>query len=130
MTPNSPQSTEVKAALDKLIHSVSNEQFEILDAIYHQSMKIYMLDGNDDLTQMDKTGFMNHVSEATKSAEEPHTWAKYHLVEADETNGHVIISRRVNLTGELQTITLSIDFVFEDGRWQITREIIFAGVIK
>lgn len=127
MTPNSPQAVEVKTALDELIQSASSSEFTILESIYHDDMSIYLLDGNIELNRMDKKGFIEHVIRGTESAEAPNIWAKYHLVEADETNGHVIISRKVNLTGKEQIVSLSIDFKFEDNRWQIIREVIFAG---
>ncbi|MGQ7845184.1 hypothetical protein ACUNV4_11955 [Granulosicoccus sp. 3-233] len=53
-------------------------------------------------------------------------WAQYHLVEADDTRGHILISRRNNVTGRRQLLTLSIDFVLEDDRWQISREVIMS----
>lgn len=125
MKPDSPQAVEVKAVLDKLIHSVTEQGFDILESTYHEKMRIYLLEGSNALHLMDKEGFKKHVTEATKTAEAPNIWAKYHLVEADEKNGHVVISRKVNLTGAEQVVTLSIDFVYEDDRWQITREVIF-----
>lgn len=127
MKTNSSQAAQVKSSIDKLILSATNKDFDILESIYHDSMTIYMLDGNNDLHQMNKAQFKDHVTASTNAAEVPQDWAKYHLVEADETNGHVIISRKVNLTGELQIVTLSIDLIFEEDRWQITREVIFAG---
>jgi hypothetical protein len=125
MTPDSPQAIDLKSTLDKLVHAASNQDFTMLDTIYHQNMRIYLLEGSDALHQMDKAGFKKHVIESTQSAQKPNIWAKYHLVEANETQGHIIISRKVNLTGSEQIVTLSIDFVFEDDRWQITREVIF-----
>lgn len=127
MTPDSPQALEVRVALDELIHSASNFDFTILELIYHDEMSIYLIDGNLDLHRMDKAGFIEQVIQGTESAETPNIWAKFHLVEADDTNGHVIISRKVNLTGKEQIVTLSIDLVYEDDRWQIIREVIFAG---
>lgn len=127
MSPDSPQAQEVKQSLDALIHSASNAHFDILETLYHDHMKIYMLDPNRDLHIMEKRGFIDHLTESLKEGKHPSTWAKYHVVEADEKYGHVVISRKVNLTGEEQLITLSIDFVYESGRWQITREMIFAS---
>lgn len=127
MSPDSPQATELKKELDKLIASAASEDFSILDNIYHDNMQIYLLDANNTLHRMDKPGFKQHVIESTKTAQAPQIWSKYHLVEADKHNGHIIISRKVNLTGEQQLVTLSIDFVFEDDRWQITREVIFVS---
>lgn len=121
---DSPQATEVKAALDELIASASASEFDILDRIYHDNMQIFMLGEDGEVQRNDKAGFIRHVTESTEAAIEPNIWAKYHSVEANETQGHVVISRRVNLTGSEKIVTLSIDFVHEDGRWQITREII------
>ena len=126
MKSDSPQAVEVKKVLDELINLASSAHFDILETLYHDDMNIYMLDPNRELHIMDKRGFINHLTESTKDGNFPSTWAKYHLVEADEKHGHVVISRKVNLTGEEQLITLSIDFVYESNRWQITREMIFA----
>lgn len=125
MSPNTPQAAEVKAAIDGLIQSASNAEFDILEEIYHDDMQIYMFDPDRNLNQMDKRAFSQHVTTSTEAAEAPNIWAKYHLVEADEKEGHVLISRKVNLTGEERIVTLSIDLVREDDRWQITREVIF-----
>lgn len=127
MTPNSPHAADVKAALDALIQSATHADFGILDKMYHADMKIYMFDPDNNLNVSDKAAFTAHVKKSTEGTQAPSTWAKYHLVEADETHGHVLISRKVDLTGTLQIVTLSIDFVFEDGRWQIMREVIFVG---
>lgn len=124
MTPNSSQTAEVKAAIDGLIHSASNYDFSVLERIYHDDMKIFMIGPEGAMNQSDKAGFIKHVTDKTNEAETPHIWSKYHLVEADEHCGHVVISRKVNLTGEMQIVTLSIDLIFEDDRWQITREVI------
>lgn len=127
MTPNSPQAAAVKSALDDLIQSATHADFGILDKMYHADMRIYMFGPDGQLHVSDKTAFTQHVKKSAEGAKPPSDWAKYHLVEADETRGHVLISRKVDLTGTLQIVTLSIDFVFEDGRWQIIREVIFTG---
>ena len=124
MTPNSPQAADVKAAIDGLIHSASTFDFSVLERIYHDDMKIFMMGPEGSVNQSDKAGFIKHVTDKTNETGTPDTWSKFHLVEADERNGHVVISRKVNLTGEMQIVTLSIDLIFEDGRWQITREVI------
>ena len=125
MKSDSPQAKEVRAEIDRLIESATSGQFEILDHMYHEDMKIYLFDADDNLHISDKEAFKKHVIESTRSAPSPNISAKYHVVEADEANGHVLISRKVNLTGKEQLVTLSIDLVFEAGRWQITREVIF-----
>jgi len=124
MTPDSPEAVDVKAAIENLIHSASTYDFSVLEHIYHDDMKIFMIGPEGVVNQSDKIGFIKHVTDATMEAETPHIWSKYHLVEADENDAHVVISRKVNLTGEIQIVTLSIDLTFEDDRWQITREVI------
>lgn len=128
MTPNSPQAAEVKAEIDKLIDHASRGELDILETLYHDDMNIYMLGGGGEDTELqiiDKPGFIAHLNDTIKGGDFPSTWAKFHIVEADEKNGHVVISRKTNLGTEGKVISLSIDFVFEDGRWQITREVIF-----
>lgn len=124
MTPDTQQAAQVKASIDGLIQAVSNREFDVLDRIYHDDMKIFMVSADGQVNQSDKAGFISHVVEKTEAADAPQTWAKYHLVEADERNGHVVISRKVNLSGEMKVVTLSIDLVHQDDRWQITREVI------
>lgn len=114
----------VKATLDALINGVSGHSFEVLEQIYHRDMRTYLLADDGSLMQNDKPGFMAHVRDAMGATLDPDPWADYHLVEADDTNGHVLISRKNNVTNRKQLVTLSIDFVLEDDRWQITREII------
>lgn len=128
MTPNSTQAKVVKDTLDNLIHSVSNAQLDVLETLYHENMTIYMLDESKDLHLMGKRDFIDYLKLSTKDGNVPNTWAKYHRVEADEKHGLVLISRKINLGGgKERDITLSIDFIFEDDRWQITREVIFSG---
>ena len=127
MNANPTQVKVIKETLDNLIHSASNAHLDILETLYHDDMKIYMFDKNHDLHQMSKRDFIDYLKLSSGENNTPSTWAKYHIVEADEKNGHVLIDRKVNLGGgEQLDVTLSIDFVFESGRWQITREVIFS----
>ncbi|MEX0349205.1 MAG: hypothetical protein AB3N15_07235 [Paracoccaceae bacterium] len=124
MTTDHPQATAVKATLDDLIAGVSGHALDVLERTYHEDMQIYLMMGSETLVRNDKPGFMAHIQEVMGDAVDHNVWARYHLVEADDTNGHILISRKNNLTGQEEIITLSIDFVFEDGRWQIIREVI------
>lgn len=126
MTPDHPNAAAVKSTLDGLINNVSGHSFEVLDRVYHRDMRTYLLVDGDALMQNDKDGFMAHVQESMGQATDPDPWARYHLIEADDSRGHVLISRRNNVTGRKQLVTLSIDFVLEDDRWQISREVIMS----
>ncbi|WP_299726521.1 hypothetical protein [uncultured Tateyamaria sp.] len=124
MTESHPNAAAVKEALDGLIHGVSGHSFEVLDALYHQDMQTYVLLNDNTLIRNDKTGFMEFIRGNMGALKDDSPWVKYHLVEADDTHGHIVISRKNDATGRYQLISLSIDFVFEDGRWQIAREIV------
>lgn len=124
MTENHANAASVQEALDGLIHGVSGHSFEVLDNLYHRDMQTYVLLNDGTLKRNDKNGFMAFIKENMGALKDDNPWVKYHLVEADDTRGHIVVSRKNNATGRYQLISLSIDFVFEDGRWQITREII------
>ncbi|WP_171102049.1 nuclear transport factor 2 family protein [Ruegeria sp. HKCCD7255] len=124
MSPDSPQAKEVRKTIEQLIEGASSNDFSVLDRIYHDDMDIFMLAPGCEVQRANKDQFKAQVIAKTNEAAEPQTWAKYHVVEADEERGHVVISRKVNLTDGTQIITLSIDLVLEDGRWQIIREVI------
>ncbi|WP_299205777.1 hypothetical protein [uncultured Tateyamaria sp.] len=124
MTTDHPNTAAVKATLDSLITGVSGHAFDVLDRTYHKDMRTYLLTDDGVLMQNDKPGFMEHVKAAMSQMGDPNPWAEYHLVEADDTRGHILISRKNNVTNRKQLVTLSIDFTFEEDRWQITREVI------
>lgn len=124
LSTDHPNTSAVKATLDALINGVSGHSFDVLDRTYHRDMQTYLLVDGGVLMQNDKAGFMDHVKEAMGQMTDHDPWARYHLVEADDTHGHILISRKNNVTNRKQLVTLSIDFVFEDDRWQITREVI------
>ncbi|PRY20527.1 hypothetical protein CLV78_113126 [Aliiruegeria haliotis] len=124
MTEDHVNATAVKEALDGLIHGVSGHSFEVLDNLYHRDMQTYVLLNDGTLMRNDKNGFMAFIKNNMGVLKDDNPWVKYHLVEADDTHGHIVVSRKNDATGRYQLISLSIDFVLEDGRWQITREII------
>lgn len=124
MTDDHINATAVKAALHGLIHGVSGHSFDVLDNLYHRNMRTYVLLNDGTLVRHDKNGFMELVKHNMGALKDDDPWVKYHLVEADDEHGHIVVSRKNDATGRYQLISLSIDFVFEDDRWQIIREII------
>ena len=126
MTPDHPNVPALKATLDALINGVSGHAFETLDRVYHRDMRTYLLADGDQLIQNDKPGFMKHVEQAMGQMNDSTPWTLYHLVEANASHGHILVSRKNTVTNRMQRMTLSIDFVLEDGRWQITREVIMS----
>jgi hypothetical protein len=126
MSADHPNAAVVKATLDELISGVSGHAYEVLERIYHRDMLTHFLPDPDTMMRNDKVGFIDHVKNAMTETPDPDPYAKYHLVEADDTRGHILISRKNKVTSRRELITLSIYFVLEDGRWQIVREVIMS----
>ena len=118
--------TGVRDTIEALIQAGTTSDTTGLDKIYHTGMQILMLDESGDLTRFDKPDFMTMLAETVSgSRPEDHQWARFDAVDADDQRGHVLITRKVPLGGERKILTLSIDLVFEDQRWQVIREVIF-----
>ncbi|WP_171207980.1 MULTISPECIES: nuclear transport factor 2 family protein [unclassified Ruegeria] len=117
----------IKAAVDELIAAGTSFDVQALDRIYHDDMRVVMIDMDGNVNEANKAAFKG-LFEAKKAegAAPLNTWAQYNSVTAEDEVGHVMITRKVNLMGQDQILILSIDLVFEDGRWQVTREVIFA----
>lgn len=118
---------EIRATIEALIQAGTTHDLSGLDAIYHDDMKVRMLDIDGTLNQADKPSFIAMLKEmVTASKGAANTWARYNIVEAQGDQGHVLITRKVNLGGENRILELSIDLIRESNRWQVIREVIFA----
>lgn len=126
MSEYTPQQQAVKQTIDDLIHTATNFDTEALEKIYHDQLDVIMIDHNAQLNRNNKAGFIQLFRTLGESNSAPlNTWAQYHLVQADEQRGHVVLSRKNNITGQDVHLTLSIDLIHEDGRWQVLREVIY-----
>ncbi|WP_157967793.1 hypothetical protein [Cohaesibacter intestini] len=100
---------------------------EELDKIYHKDIVVMDLSIDGRLVTLEKQAFMAQLKEAFKDKiPEEHLWAKIHSLTVNGDRGHVLISRKIPVGGPKMKIDLSIDFLFEDGRWQVTREVNFS----
>ena len=117
----------LKQTIENLIKAGTTFDTNELESIYHKDLQVFMTDGNGQLMISDKETFKN-LFQSKKENEDPplNTWAKFVHVKANGNKGHVIVKRKVNLTGQEQTIMLSIDLILEEERWQAIREVIFA----
>ncbi|MCG7622009.1 hypothetical protein [Epibacterium sp. Ofav1-8] len=98
-----------------------------LDRIYHDDIVVMDLSIDGRLVTLDKQGFMALIGESFKDKiPEEHMWSKIHSLTVSGDRGHVLISRKIPVGGPRMHIDLSIDFVFEEGRWQVTREVNFS----
>ena len=117
----------IKATIDALIQAGTTGDLNSLDTIYHDAMKIHMIDTDGKLSGADKPAFISMLREMVDtSSGAANTWAHYNVIEAAGDRGHVLITRKVNLGGDDRILVLSIDLVFEDARWQVIREVIFS----
>lgn len=121
----------VKKAIDDLIQTATTYDVEQLERIYHDDLEVTMIGKDGKVDVANKEAFKNMFQSMKKAGAPPmNTWARFHVVDATDKVGHVALSRKNNLSGEEQLLLLSIDLVFEDGRWQVTREVIFLRPIK
>lgn len=126
MALDNAQQTEVRQAIDDLIQTATTYDVDTLERIYHDTLKVVMIDTDHNVNTADKTTFKGLFASKRDAGDPPmNTWAKYHSIDVNGTDAHVLLSRKNDLSGVNMDLTLSIDLVLEDGRWQVVREVIF-----
>lgn len=116
----------IKKAIDNLIKVATTFDVEQLELIYHDNLQVIMISPEGQKVISDKEAFKNLFQSKKDNGDVPlSTWAEFYHIEMNEKHGHVILTRKVNLTGQEQQIMLSIDLIWEKERWQVTREVIF-----
>ncbi|SCZ71698.1 hypothetical protein [Epibacterium ulvae] len=117
----------LRAKLQDLMVYGTSANLTELDKIYHKDIVVMDLNIDGRLVTLHKQEFMAMLKEVFKDKiPEEHMWSKIHSLTVDGNRGHVLISRKIPVGGPKMHIELSIDFVFEDGRWQVTREVNFS----
>lgn len=125
MTNQDRAKNAVRQAIDELIQTATGYDTAVLDRIYHDDMIVIMVDHKDNLSTANKEAFINLFAIKRAAGDPPmNTWAKYHHITVDGNKAHVLLARKNDLSGENMHLTLSIDLVFEDNRWQVIREVI------
>lgn len=116
----------LKETIEELIKAGTSFDVAALERIYHEDLQVIMIHGNQKMIS-DKASFKTLFQTKLENGEAPlNTWRDFHHIEVNNTAGHIILSRKVNLMGEEQQLLLSIDLVWEANLWQVTREVIFA----
>lgn len=125
MTLENSQQKSVREAIDNLIQTATSYDTDVLDRIYHNDLEVIMVDADDNVNKADKQGFISLFKSKKEAGDPPmNTWAKYHLIEVKDDKAHVLLKRKNDLSGINMILTLSIDLVFQDDRWQVLREVI------
>ncbi|WP_342074936.1 nuclear transport factor 2 family protein [Yoonia sp. SS1-5] len=126
MTNDDPKAQTVQQAIDDLIQTATTYDVDTLDRIYHDSLHVIMIDADHNLNTANKEAFKGLFASKRDAGDPPmNTWAKYHSIDVNGDNAHVLLSRKNDLSGVNMDLTLSIDLIFEDDRWQVIREVIF-----
>lgn len=130
MTIQEDQLTEqqdVTRSIKELIAAGTTFDIDALERIYHDEMQVITVNESGDVTVADKTAFKGLFEAKLAAGADPlNTWAQFNRVDVHGPLAHVLVTRTVNLGDEDQRLILSIDLRHEDGRWQVTREVIFA----
>lgn len=115
----------LKKAINRLIKPGENFGMTTLDSIYHDDMIVIMIDQNDNKSIFRKDAFKKLIASKLDGEERTNnTWAKFVHIEVNQDKGHIVVKRRVNLTEEKSELTVILDFIWKDNRWQIIREVI------
>ena len=123
---NDAKVAAIRETIEGLINAGTTSDLSALDQIYHDTMTTYMIDTDSNLIQHDKPGFIAMLKGMVANNDgKPNKWAKYNSITADGDHGHVLITRKVAMGDDDRILVLSIDLLFEDDRWQVTREVIF-----
>ncbi|WP_298922242.1 nuclear transport factor 2 family protein [uncultured Roseobacter sp.] len=126
MTQTDKQIREVRNAIDDLIQTATTYDVDTLDRIYHNNLHVVMIDTDHNLNTANKDTFKGLFAAKRDAGDPPmNTWAKYHSIDVRGDTAHVLLSRKNDLSGVDMDLTLSIDLVHDDGRWQVKREVIF-----
>ncbi|ASJ70855.1 DUF4440 domain-containing protein [Granulosicoccus antarcticus] len=121
-----PEQLQVRQAIDELIQTATSYNVDVLDRIYHDDLQILMIDTEHNVNTANKAMFTELFRSKRDAGDPPmKTWAKFHKIDVEDKNAHVLLSRKNDLNGQNMDLTLSIDMVFESDRWQVMREVIF-----
>ena len=121
----------LKKAINRLIEPDESFGMETLDLIYHDDMVVVMIDENDNKRLFRKEAFKKLIASKLEGEERTkNTWAKFIHTEVNQDKGYITVKRRVNLTETKSELTVILDFIWEDNRWQIIRENILSRPIN
>lgn len=126
-----PYTADIKQTVEHLIENGSHFNVEELDRIYHEQLTIVIIDETGTVTAMDKEENMALFREKRDSGAEPLSKAaEFNYVNGDADEGHVIVTRKIQLQERREKSIFSIHLVREDEQWQVIRETAFVQPIE
>lgn len=116
----------LRSKIEELMDAGVKADLARLQRIYHEDLEILFLSIDGALMEVDKHGCLGMLEQTFKGKDpSDYMWSKLHKITLNDDRGHVLISRKLPLGGSMMMLDLSIDLVFEDGRWQVIREVNF-----
>jgi hypothetical protein len=123
---NENQNSAIRQTVERLIEHGSQYNVEELDRIYHEQLTVVKIDENGAVNATDKAENMAFFREKRDSGVEPlSTAAEFNYIDGDDTEGHVIVTRAMQLHERPEKLIISIHLVREDSRWQVIHETAF-----
>ncbi|MDN3667988.1 peroxiredoxin-like family protein [Echinicola jeungdonensis] len=117
----------LKQAIENVIQAGTTFEIEQLEQVYHENLKVIMVDQNGLNGILDKQSVKNMFQAKRDNGDSPlNDWAEFNHIQANGDLGHVIVTRKVNLTGVEQRFVFNIDLVRNGEGWLVTREVVVA----
>ncbi len=114
----------LKQAIESLIKAGTVFDTEQLELIYHENLKVFMVDDKGQSAMLDKKTVKSMFQSKRENGDTPlNNWVEFSHIEVDGDLGHAIVIRKVDLTGVEQKFVFSIELIWEENRWQVTREV-------
>lgn len=119
---------DIRAAMDHLIDRATRFDVDALETIYHREFHTTLVLHDDTVVTYDKPGFIAHFRrQKEEGAAALSTWAKWHDFHVRGDTAVCVLTRRHSgMSGAEQKLLCNIEWLYEDGRWQVLREQIFA----
>jgi ketosteroid isomerase-like protein len=117
----------LKQAIENVIKAGTTFDIEQLEHVYHENLKVILVGQNGLNGILDKQSVKGMFQAKRDNGDTPlNDWAEFNHIEANGDLGHVIVTRKVNLTGVEQRFVFSIDLVKNEDGWLVTKEVVVA----
>ena len=117
----------LKQAIENVIKVGTTFDIEQLEYIYHKNVQVIMVGQNGLNGILDKQSIKAMFQAKKDNGDSPlNDSVEFNLIQANGDSGHVIVTRKVNLTGVEQRLVFSIDLIKKGDSWLVTREVVVA----
>ena len=117
----------LKQAIENVIKVGTTFDIEQLEYIYHENVQVIMVGQNGLNGILDKQSIKAMFQAKKDNGDSPlNNSVEFNLIQANGDSGHIIVTRKVNLTGVEQRLVFSIDLIKKGDSWLVTREVVVA----